>query len=377
MIQLLHELIDAQEIPSVTLYLPLQAGVAHADDNAKRLLSVLDDVEGKLQGFGLSAKGQKQFLASARTFAEDEFRNMNDGGSVGLFISPSSFHAVSLLRTDEESRVIGPRFYLTPLLPYLTSSLRYHLLSVSKGAARLFEVRSDNIEEREVEGMPKSLEDAWKGLERQEESLQFHSTGGSGNAAVFHGQGGAKDVREQEENEYMHAMAKSLHTMLREQHDPLVFAGVEELFGMYRSYDKSERLLDQYVQGNPDQLSPAELKEKADPIVKEHQKQNAERYLEEYGNVSGTGRTSVDLGAILDAAVRGKVDLLLLDEHARQWGLFNTENGKVTLHERQEEESEELLGLAASHTVAHRGRIVTMDPSKMPEGSSIAAILRY
>ncbi|GEM_PF-1884996 len=372
----LRTLTDAEEAPCVSVYLPLQAGSAHSDDNVKRLLAALDEVETKLQGTGLSSKGQKQFLASARTFAENECKNLFDGGTVALFLTPSSFHTKVLLKTDVERTSIGRRFYLAPLLPYLSHALRYFLLTVSKKTVKLYAVENDHMEEQEVEGMPVSMEDAWKGMERQEPSLQSHSTG-SGTSAI-HGHGGAKDVQEQEEDRFMQQIAKSLHTMLREQDRPLIFAGVTELFGMFRTFDKSDRLLDRYVAGSPDGADIREIKATADDIAREHASGRVMRLLEEYGALVGTGRTSTDLAAILDAALRGKIDLLLMRTGGESWGSFDAETGTVTAHEHVKEgEEEELIGLAAVHCLLHRGRLATMDASDMPEGAAMAAILRY
>lgn len=130
--------------------------------------------------------------------------------------------------------------------------MHYFILAASKNKAQLFEVTDDRVLPRGVDGMPTSMADAWSGMERE-----------SGD----HNQRNANDVTEQEENEYMHKLAKSLHTLLHGQHDPLVFAGVAEVYGMFKKYDQSGRLLDAYIKGNHDHATMEELKAKADPIV--------------------------------------------------------------------------------------------------------------
>lgn len=230
----------------------------------------------------------------------------------------------------------------------------YFILAVSKNKAQLYEVTGDRILPRGVDGMPISMSDAWNGLERQEKSLQFHSGGASGSNAVFHGQGGAKDVEEQEEDRYMHALAKSVHPVLHGQHAPLVFAGVTEEYGMFKKFDKSGSLLDDYIRGNPDQIIMEDLKAKADPIVHEHLQKENEALIEQYGNLLGTGRTSHEAAAIIEAAKNGKVDVLLVSEG-----------------------SETHAAQAMTHTMRHRGRVVMVEAGKLPEGAVVAAILRF
>lgn len=200
--------------------------------------------------------------------------------------------------------------------------------------------------------MPKSLDDAWAGMERQEKNLGLHPTGAG--ASGVHGQGGAKDIEEQEEDRYMHMLAKSLEKTLREAHLPLVFAGVEEEYGMFKKFDKSKMLLDEYIRGNPDQMKKEELKEKADPIAKAYIMKRNEILLEEFGNLTGTGRTSTDPEAIRDAAQPGKVDLLLIEDG-----------------------SEEAANAVRMYVLQHHGRVAIVEAGKLPDGAKMAAILRF
>lgn len=230
--------------------------------------------------------------------------------------------------------------------------MHYFILSVSKNRAQLFEVSSTGIKPLAVDGLPSGIAEAWQGMERHEQSIQSHSMG-NGNAA-FHGQGGAKDIQEQEEDQYLHAVAKSLHTLLHNQHAPLVFAGVAEEYGMFKKFDQSGRLIDEYIQGSPDQTSMEDLKAAADPIVKAYQMEQGKALIEEYGNLLGTGRTSNDADAIFDAAENGKVDLLLMAE------------GQETA-----------MAETVTHVVAHRGRVALVEKGSLPENAEIGAILRY
>lgn len=232
--------------------------------------------------------------------------------------------------------------------------MQYFLLAVSKNHAQLFQVSSDGISPLAVEGMPASLEEAWAGMERHEQSVQQHPTGNG--TGMFHGQGGAKDVSEQEANEYLHKIAKSVSSVVHESGFPLVFAGVEEEYGMFKKFDKSGALLDEYIKGSAEKMPMEELKEKADPIVKAHLMKKAESLIEEYGNLLGTGRTSDDIDAILAAGELGKIDLLLYSDGA--------------------EKEDTKIQDAMAHAVAHRGRIAAVEAGKLPQGAVVAAILR-
>lgn len=229
--------------------------------------------------------------------------------------------------------------------------MHYFILAVSKNKAQLFEVSGERVSPHAVEGMPSSMADAWKGLERTEQSLQTHSSGDG--VSSHHGGGGVSDLVEQEEDKYIHDLAKSLHTFLHSQNDPLVFAGVAEAHGMFKKFDQSGRLLDEFIQGSPDQMPMEDLKAKADPIVRADMLKKNEAVLEQFGALHGTGRTSIDAAEIAERAAAGKVETLIIPEGSS-------------------EEHQEL----AREVWKHRGSAVIVESTHMPEGAPLAAILR-
>ena len=216
--------------------------------------------------------------------------------------------------------------------------MHYFILAASKNKAQLFEVTGDRVVPFPVEGMPSGMADAWKGMERED--------GG-------HIQANANDATEMEEDKYMHDLANALHGFLHAQHDPLVFAGVAEAYGMFKKFDRSGRLLDGFVQGSPDQSTMEELKAKADPIARADMLKRNEAVLAQFGALHGTGRTSVDAAEIAERAAAGKVETLILPE------------GKTADHQS-----------LAREVWKHRGSSVVVEPARMPEGAAIAAILR-
>ena len=369
---LIPTLIDTREGPCVTLYLPLTSS-GKKDENTRRLERAIADAEWRLVGHNLSAKGAAQFLAPARSIVP-QLRGNKGFAAIALFLSPSFFQARLLSLHCDPSIVVAPRFHIAPLLPSALLSMHYYILAVSKNRTRFFEVKDGEISEKTIDGMPQNQAEAWEGMERQEKSLQFHSSGGG--TAAFHGQGGAKDTESTETEVYLHKIAKSIHTVVHEQHAPVIFAGVEEHFGHYRQFDTSGQLQDDYIRGNPDESRAEELLEKSKPIIAKVIEQQNDALLESYGNLSGTGRTSTDLQTVLDAAHRGKVELLFIPEGTEQWGIYDAPTGHLSVHASQEDGDEGLLSLASAHTLQHRGRVAVLPKDKMPEGGSIAAILR-
>ena len=164
------------ELPLVSVCLPLHVEGNALRENQRLARAALSEVEQKLAPFGLSPKGCSQFLAPARAFAEEQCQHLHGGQTLLLLCSPSLFEVFLLEHPHEERIVVGSAFYVTPLLQHLHKHAECYVLTASKKRAQLHHMTDQGIGEMFIEGMPASFEEAWKDMEKEEESLQFHST---------------------------------------------------------------------------------------------------------------------------------------------------------------------------------------------------------
>lgn len=359
----------AAEPPCVTLILPLERVPAEAEMNAKRLKGALSDVEQRLATLGLSPKGRIQFLADARRLADEAFREPPEAEGVALFLSVASAQWFLLPQKPRELLFLGERFLLTPLLPFVQDDDRYCVLAMSGNACRLVQVTGGKATEVPVPGMPVSQADAWYGMGQGQEAPTEDMT------ARF------RAISPQEEetarDTYARSVAKALESALAGQRMPLVFAGVEELYGLLRKHCDYPRLAEGYVRGNPDDLSSRDLALRAQPHALPLLQSTKEDALRAFEAAAGIGRTSVSARDILAAAKEGRVACLLLADGVSQWGNIDPETGEIAVHVQREDKDEDLCGLAATETLVRDGEAVVLPPERMPLGAAMGAVLRY
>ena len=83
------------------------------------------------------------------------------------------------------------------------------------------------------------------------------------------------------------------------------------------------------------------------------------------------------LAKVISAAVYQQIDVLFVDEQAHQWGRFDTDSNTLVLHDDEHPGDDDLLDLAAVHTLLSSGTVLTLPKDQMPTDEPIAAILRY
>ncbi len=387
----LRELAEKRAGYCVSLYLPTERMSKEIRQNPIRLKNLLARAEEELVAVGMRRPEASSFLRKARDFVGENpfWQHQSDG--LALFISSDAMRSFRLPVAFEEVVVVSDRFHLKPLLSLFTGDGRYYVLALSQNEVRLLHCTRHSAFEVKVDGMPASLADVLK-YDTYEEHLQFHTKtagvkavgkGAPGRAgegrrpAIFHGQGGRVDVEKSEITQYFLQIDRSLQKALFREQAPLVLAGVDFLFPIYREVNTYQHLLEEGVEGNPEILKPEELQRQAwsvvEPVYKKGQADAADRFRQEIG----TGHASVSIEEIVPAAAHGRVDVLFIAAGKHQWGVYNPVSQEVHLHDTEEPGDEDLLNAAAIQTVLHGGTVYVVSQEEVPADVPAAALFRY
>jgi hypothetical protein len=194
---------------------------------------------------------------------------------------------------------------------------------------------------------------------------------------IFYGQG--IDVDDTKENllRYFQQVDKGLHDLLHEETTPLVLAGVEYLLPMYREANTYPHLLAQGVTGNPDKMKAETLRERAWAIVGPYFFKAQQDAAAKYRDYAGTRRTSHTIREIVPAANAGRVESLFIAIDQEEWGVFDPARNLLHVHKEARFGDDDLLDIAATQTLLHRGAVYAVEQTGMPENTLVAAVFRY
>jgi hypothetical protein len=377
----LGELLATRDGPCVSVYLPTQTSGAEVRQNPIRLKNLLKKAEGDLGAFGLAAAGRDALLEPARELLEEKRFWEHQSGGLALFLAPGFSRGYRLPVAFPEKVVVGQRFNVKPLLPLLAGDGRFYVLALSQNGVRLLEGSRHRVGHLDLEGVPADIAEALR-FDDPEKSLQLHtttSTGGGRRAAAFHGHGAVESTEKDNLARYFRQIDRGLVRFLEGERAPVVLAGVEHYFPIYREVSNYPHLLDGGVVGSPDHLTDETLHARAWEIVGPRFRRAQEDALSRYRQLAGTGRTSRQVEEVVSAAHHGKVDTLFVALGRQTWGRFEENGGgRVVLSESHGPGDLDLLDLAAAKALQNGGTVYALPPEEIPTQSSpIAAILRY
>jgi len=380
----LQELIEETGEWCISLYMPTHPIGWEQQQNPTRLKNLLTRVKKELSEYGLRRPDIEELLRPAEELLLDPDFWQHQSEGLAVFLSNDFSRTYRLPTKFEELLIIANNFHIKPLLPLLSTEGKFYILAINLNGIRLFLATRDTIKEIELTDIRSSIEEAlW--MDEPEKHLDLHLTGsstgrgrGGGRPAVFHGH----SIRDEDKTNilrFFHYFDQELSVSLKDKSILMIPAGVDYLLPLYREANTYSNLLEKVLIGAPEKLTIKALHKQAwqivEPIFRERQEQALQQFEELNGQQSNLAAS--DLNTVVKAAKFGQVGTLFVPLGIQKWGRYDPENNKVLQEPEPTPENEDLLDLAAIHTILNSGQVYAMQPEELPGDGDLAAILRY
>jgi Bacterial archaeo-eukaryotic release factor family 3 len=374
-----RELAGHQGGPCVSVFLPTHRVTPGSGQDPIRLRNLLDEAEQRLLAGGLRAPVARQVVQPGRDLVGSGWFWSHQSDGLAVFLAPGWSRVFRLPQRFPELVVVAGRFHIKPLLALLAAGQRFYVLALSQHQVRLLEGTPHTVQEAELAEVPRSLRETLK-YDELEKELGLHIAGRGGPAAraVFHGHGIGGEVDKALLERFLRQVDDGLQQVLKTATAPLVLAGVGYEQAMFRQLTRYPHVLAEGIGGNPDQLTPADLHQRAwaivEPVFARARQQMVQRYQQAAGR--GQGAAS-DVTQVVRAALQGQVDTLFVAAGQQRWGTVDPHTGQVTIHDQPQPGDEDLLDRAAMHTLLTAGTVYAVPTQQVPGPGPAAALLRY
>lgn len=375
----LKPLIDHTDNPIVSIYMPTIRAGREVRQNATRFKNMIKQAQNRLAELKLEEGPLANQLNKAAELHDNDdwWQHQSDG--LAMFLTEDRFEKYRVPLSFAELVTVNTTAHVRPLVRLLQGDGQFYVLAVSQNDVRLLFGTHYSVDELTPDELPSDLRSALN-IDEYVSSLQQHSTGKPAMAGsmTFHGHGGSDlDVQKKDEiKQYFHRINDALESYFGTERTPLVFAGVDYLFPIFREACHYNNLVDKAVQGNPDDLKVDELHKHAWEILAPQFEQSRKAAVARFQN-SGKEQATTDVLELIAAARQGAIDTLLLDGSQHIWGTIDGESGAFHESKAQAADSEELLNHVAVQTLRTGGTVYSCPTESMPSGESAAAVLRF
>lgn len=367
----------------ISMFMPMIQRGAETQQNPIRCKTLLRQAEEQLLARGVSPQEAQALVQPVQQLLADHIFWQRQKQGLALFLARQTVREYRIPFPLDELVVVTHRFHIKPLLPLLSSDGHFFVLALSQKEVRLLQGTRYSVSEVELHGVPQGLSEALRYDNVEKKGHHYPGSQGrpAGGVSPLAGHGvGIEDATHEPEDSilrYFQQVDAGLRTFLRNEHAPLVLAGVEYLLPIYHRANTYPHVLAGRVTGNPEGLHPEELQERAWAIVQPHFQRAQDAAAARYRELAGTGRAAADVGAIVTAAYDGRIDTLFIAVDRQQWGSFDGESRTVEAHQEAVAGDDDLLDVAAMYTLLKRGTIYAVGLDQMPGRTPAAAILRY
>jgi len=374
-------LAELTSTPSISIYLPTHRAGRDTEQDSIRFKNLVRGAEKRLREIGKSPREIEKLLKPVQLLIDDALFWSHQYDGLAVFLSDDGFSKYRLPLTVEEQLVIADTYYIKPVLPLFTENGHYFILALSQDVVRLFEATRYSVGQIDLpEGTPKSIDEVVD-LDNQQKQLQVRTATSSGSmgGSIYHGQGPGDEEQKALIEKYLNLVDTGLKEIFREEHAPLVLAGVDYLLPIYRSVSEYKNIMQAGITGSPEKFRPEELQEKTWPIVEAFFQKEVNEAIGQYEQLQDTDKTSDNVPLVVEAANHSRMDKLFLSVQGVVWGSVNPDSGKVSIGSKGQDSQHNLalLDFAALRTLQNGGAVYALDQADMPTGSPVAAVFRY
>jgi len=349
------------------------------EESRIRVKNLLRQAEEALLERGFRRPEVDKLLKAARPVLETARDSHPRDAALAALIAPGQLYEFQLPYKCDPLSVVGERFHIKPLILGVKQDRRYYLLALAQNDVRLYE--GDRVELRPVHvpNLPANINEAVPPTEA-EKSVQWHTRtpwqSGRRSPMFF----GPSDVGSDQIARLQHFCGRvdaAVCQFLGDRQEPLILAAVDFLQPIYRSVSRYARLLPQGIEGNPEPIPIQQLHAQAWAIAEPEFRAAELKHLELLPEAISKNRGSTDLAEILSGAANARVAELSIAVDRHQWGRFDPETGELHIAPKQSPQNEDLLNLAAIHTLKHGGTVHAVSSTDLPDASAAAAIFRF
>ena len=346
----------------MTIYLPSSPNPTETAPVRLHLKNAVMEADEQCKALGVPKRTVWAVINPLRDLVEDDDFWRDQSLGLAIFAAPDVLNTYTMPETVRGAVDVGERWDLGPLLRSLSHREDGYVVGVSEGSNRLFLLPlGERPRELELE-LPDDLESVF----------QYANNAGD---ADFPRPAGATGERI-EHRRYCKAVQDAVLRCVTNSKLPMVLAAIDDFESAYREINTYPNLLDHGIETHPDSLSPDELNSRARQLLDDYYRMQLKDWRERFSNRRAHRLGVEKLEDVALAATAAAVEELLYDVDAQIEGSID-DMGVLVLADEPGPNTYDVVDEIAVRVVRSKGKVRAVTRDEIPDGSSVAAILRF
>ena len=330
----------------------------------KRKIAVFEERFEHLAGLEHDVQDEDKIrkLQRAKPDPFDTFWHYQANG-LAVLSTPGLMRMFRLTNPPKPLAEVADRLHLTPLIRAMTSPHDIFVLALAEESVRLVHVFANFPPVRlQIPDLPRNAEEATRRPSFHVRAPRRRLQNLEGEKVLLH--------------KYVSKVGQVVHSALAGLNVPLVLAADEPIASLFRSLNAYPKLVDEMIEGNPDQTTDAELEDAAIPILDRLYSRELKAAIALYDQLKPR-RATTDVSYAAHAATAGAIEQLLVDLDAVVPGLVSDIDGSVIYSASDDAETYSVVDEVARRALCTGARVLGARSEELPDRAPLAAILRY
>lgn len=307
------------------------------------------------------------------------WQHTKDG--LAVFATRNSFDVYRLPRSVQSLAIVADTAHTKPLLKYLQTKDRYHLLVLTTNTAQLYEGDRYRLDEVDLsqDDVPETMIDALDHEMRDlHATLAAYRTATGEKWEVAQNHGLKKTDIDNDIEQFFRAVDRAVIARYSVPSGlPLIVAALPEHHHLFRRVSRNQRLLEDGIKVNAAAMDIHEVRKLAWDVYEPNYSARLDGIIGQYRHAASQGLGTDQIGAIVTDAYDGKVGALLLEENRIIPGRIN---GRTDVSFGVDEPSQlmdDVLDDLAELVLEKQGEVWIIPKDSMPSTTGAASINRF
>jgi len=360
----IRQLAEQRNPFSVSIYLPTSPLPSESDAARIELGNLVATAADQLRDAGASREFIQNLEHSITDLIEDPQFWSYLSHTLVIFAADGRVQTFRVPNRLPVSVEVSDRLHIKPLVRAITFPQSAFVLAISQNAVRLVEITADaGAHTVDVADMPRDAASA----------VGLASISGRSPSGRIQGSEGLK-VRL---GQYSRAVDAAIRATVTASGIPLILATSEPLTGIYRGVNNYDGLVEQTIEGNPDDVSDDALASEARGILDGLHAAVLAKVQQDITARFAHGRAVEDLTDIARAATFGAISTLVVDMDHFGSGTIDEVSGAITVDKADDAVNYGIVDEIVRRALASGARVFVVRGDDVPGGGPAAANVRF
>lgn len=376
----LNKVLGYEEPPIFSIYMPTHR--THPDNaNDARIFETLIQQFEPLQAEYSGDDGVRGIFEKFAALAANYQFWQHTKEGLAVFATRDSFDVYRLPRTVQPLAVVADTAHTKPLLKYLQTKDRYHLLVLTTNTAQLYEgdrYQLDEVDLSEVD-VPDTMIDALDHEMRDlHATLAAYRTATGEKWEVAQNHGLKKTDIDNDIEQFFRAVDRAVIARYSvPSRLSLILAALPEHHHLFRRVSRNQRLLENGIKANAAAMNVDEIRKLAWNVFEPNYTARLDEIIAQYRHAASQGLGTDQIETIVKDAYDGKVGALLLEENRMIPGQINGRTDVVFGAPEPGHLIDDVLDDLAELVLGKQGEVWVILKERMPSATGAASINRF